>query len=56
MAAAGGDAARSWPSGSPRPTIPYFARAVVNRVWARFFGVGLIEPVDDLDGESGSEP
>ena len=33
----------------------YFARAVVNRVWARFFGVGLIEPVDDLAEEKGSE-
>ena len=37
------------------PDNPYFARAVVNRVWARFFGVGLIEPVDNLDGEAGSE-
>jgi len=31
------------------PGNPYFARAAVNRVWARFFGAGLIEPVDDLD-------
>jgi hypothetical protein len=37
------------------PDNPYFAKAVVNRVWARFFGVGLIEPVDSLDGEAGSE-
>jgi hypothetical protein len=37
------------------PDNPYFARAVVNRVWARFFGVGLIEPVDNLDGEASSE-
>jgi hypothetical protein len=37
------------------PNNPYFARAVVNRVWARFFGVGLIEPMDDLDGEANSE-
>ncbi|MCA1684379.1 MAG: DUF1549 and DUF1553 domain-containing protein [Planctomycetia bacterium] len=37
------------------PANPYFARAVVNRVWARFFGVGLIEPVDDLDAESAPE-
>ena len=33
------------------PGNPYFARAAVNRVWARFFGVGLIDPVDDLDAE-----
>jgi len=28
---------------------PYFARAAVNRTWARLFGTGLIEPIDDLD-------
>lgn len=27
-----------------------FARAVVNRIWKRFFAVGLVEPVDDLRG------
>jgi len=27
---------------------PYFARAIVNRIWANFFGVGLVEKVDDL--------
>ena len=30
---------------------PYFARNVVNRLWAYFFGLGLVEPVDDLAGE-----
>jgi len=30
------------------PENPYFTRAIVNRVWANFFGVGLVEPVDDL--------
>ncbi len=30
------------------PENPYFARAVTNRVWANFFGVGLVEAVDDL--------
>lgn len=30
------------------PDNPYFARAIANRVWANFFGVGLVEPVDDL--------
>jgi Protein of unknown function (DUF1549)/Protein of unknown function (DUF1553) len=37
------------------PANPYFAKAVVNRVWARFFGLGLVEPVDDLDGAAASE-
>jgi len=27
---------------------PYFTRAIVNRVWANFFGVGLVEAIDDL--------
>ena len=27
---------------------PYFSRAIVNRVWANFYGVGLVENVDDL--------
>lgn len=27
---------------------PYFARAVVNRVWSQFLGKGLVHPVDDL--------
>jgi hypothetical protein len=27
---------------------PYFARAIVNRVWANFYGIGLVEKVDDL--------
>ncbi len=27
---------------------PYFSRAIVNRVWANFFGVGLVQSVDDL--------
>ncbi len=30
------------------PANPYFTRAIVNRVWANFFGLGLVEPVDDL--------
>ena len=34
------------------PANPYFARAAVNRTWARLFGVGLIDPVDDLDAEA----
>jgi hypothetical protein len=30
------------------PENPYFARAIVNRLWANFFGVGLVEKVDDM--------
>ena len=30
------------------PENPYFARAITNRVWANFFGVGLVEKVDDV--------
>jgi hypothetical protein len=27
---------------------PYFAKALVNRLWGHLFGVGLVDPVDDL--------
>jgi hypothetical protein len=30
------------------PDNPYFARAFVNRVWAHYFGVGLVMPVDSF--------
>jgi hypothetical protein len=30
------------------PTNPFFARALVNRVWGNFMGRGLTEPVDDV--------
>ncbi len=26
---------------------PFFARAAVNRLWAQFFGIGLVDPVDE---------
>ncbi len=32
------------------PDNPYFARATVNRLWALFFGTGLVDPVDDMVG------
>jgi hypothetical protein len=28
---------------------PYFARAFVNRVWAVYFGRGIVEPADDMN-------
>lgn len=30
------------------PDNPYFARAIANRIWANFFGIGLVNPIDDL--------
>jgi hypothetical protein len=30
------------------PENPYFSRAIVNRVWANFLGVGIVEAVDDV--------
>jgi hypothetical protein len=30
------------------PNNEYFTGAMVNRVWAHYFGVGLVDPVDDL--------
>lgn len=31
---------------------PYFAKAMVNRLWAQFFGRGLVNPVDNLSPEN----
>lgn len=31
------------------PENPYFAKAIVNRVWAQYFGVGIVNPADDLN-------
>jgi hypothetical protein len=30
------------------PENPFFAKALVNRYWAHFFGRGIVEPMDDL--------
>jgi len=27
---------------------PFFAKAIVNRIWAEFFGRGIVDPVDDM--------
>jgi hypothetical protein len=36
---------------------PYFARAMVNRVWYQFFGRGIVNPVDDMhEGNLPSHP
>jgi hypothetical protein len=42
----------------PRPALmqwlrsadnPYFAKAVVNRIWSNYFGAGLVDPTDDMN-------
>ncbi len=52
-----GTAAELSEEGDPRQALadwmvsrenPYFARVIVNRVWADLMGRGLVEPVDDL--------
>ncbi len=30
------------------PDNPYFARNIANIIWAHFFGVGIVDPVDDV--------
>lgn len=30
------------------PSNPYFSRSIVNRIWAHYFGRGLVDPIDDL--------
>jgi hypothetical protein len=34
------------------PDNPYFARAAVNRIWAQLFGIGLVDPVDDMGADN----
>jgi Protein of unknown function (DUF1553)/Protein of unknown function (DUF1549) len=31
---------------------PYFARTAANRIWGRFFGIGLVDPVDDFTADN----
>ena len=42
------DARRALADWVVAPANRYFARAAVNRVWEQYFGVGLVDPVDDL--------
>lgn len=53
----GGPVAEVKPGEDPRPVLaawltarenPFFARSVVNRVWANLLGRGLVEPIDDF--------
>ena len=31
------------------PDNPYFAQAIVNRVWTNYFGIGIVDPPDDMN-------
>lgn len=31
------------------PSNPYFAKAIVNRVWSNYFGTGIVDPTDDMN-------
>jgi hypothetical protein len=44
----GGDARVKLCDWLTRPDNPFFARSFVNRVWAHYFGVGLVHPVDNF--------
>jgi hypothetical protein len=35
---------------------PLFAKVIANRLWKKVMGVGLIEPLDDLEGAEASNP
>lgn len=28
---------------------PYFAKAIINRVWSNYFGAGIVDPTDDMN-------
>jgi hypothetical protein len=52
-----GDEVKVEPGDDPRhklvdwmvdPKNPFFARSVVNRFWAHFFGRGIVDPLDDM--------
>lgn len=38
------------------PENPYFTRSTVNRVWAAYFGIGIVNSVDDLRQQSRKQP
>lgn len=42
------DRRRAFARWMTQPENPFFARAIVNRLWAHYFGRGLVEPIDDF--------
>ena len=45
---ANGDRRRILADWTASPENPFFTRTIVNRLWAHYFGRGLVEPIDDL--------
>lgn len=43
------DALADWVT---RPDNPFFARSIVNRLWAQFMGRGLVHPVDNMSASN----
>jgi hypothetical protein len=35
-----------------QPANRFFAKSFVNRIWAKYFGLGLVEPVDDMSASN----
>jgi hypothetical protein len=50
--AKGGDPRLALADWVTSPDNPFFARATVNRMWGYFFGVGLIDPIDEMVGDN----
>ncbi len=52
------DPRRSLAEWMTRPENPFFAKAAVNRIWAGFFGRGIVDPVDDfrISNPASNEP
>ena len=57
----GGDTVKLTASKPARPVLadwvctpdnPFFSKSIVNRVWAQYFGKGLVNPIDDLSDEN----
>jgi len=44
----GSDSRRQLADWATAPQNPWFARTLANRLWAHYFGRGLVEPIDDL--------
>lgn len=45
---AGKDAREALFNWLKQPDNPYFSRSFVNRVWGHYFGIGIVNPVDDF--------